>query len=142
MGHLLPVSRHAAMSRLIQGATIACFAVALAAAAGTPQPHAPLGLDGYMPVREENPLTTEKIEPGRRLFNDRRLPFKLRCASGVSRLQEPADGFDEQVEVAEVVLQHAVDPMAIDLQVLTNLGDRRLDDVSINHRCAPREHAF
>ncbi len=61
------------MSRLLQGATIACFAVAMAAATGTPQRHAPLGLDLYMPVPEENPLTVEKIEQGRRLFNDRRL---------------------------------------------------------------------
>ena len=33
----------------------------------------PLGLDLYMPVPEENPLTVEKIELGRRLFFDRRL---------------------------------------------------------------------
>jgi cytochrome c peroxidase len=33
----------------------------------------PLGLDLYMPVPEQNPLTVEKIELGRRLFNDRRL---------------------------------------------------------------------
>ena len=33
----------------------------------------PLGLDLYMPVPEANPLTAEKIELGRRLFNDRRL---------------------------------------------------------------------
>ena len=33
----------------------------------------PVGLDLYMPVPEENPLTVEKIELGRRLFNDRRL---------------------------------------------------------------------
>lgn len=33
----------------------------------------PLGLDLYMPVPEENPLTVEKLELGRRLFNDRRL---------------------------------------------------------------------
>jgi cytochrome c peroxidase len=33
----------------------------------------PLGLDLYMPVPEENPLTTEKIELGRRLFFERRL---------------------------------------------------------------------
>ncbi len=33
----------------------------------------PLGLDLYLPVPEENPLTTEKIELGRRLFFDRRL---------------------------------------------------------------------
>jgi cytochrome c peroxidase len=33
----------------------------------------PLGLDLYLPVPEDNPLTTEKIEQGRRLFFDRRL---------------------------------------------------------------------
>jgi cytochrome c peroxidase len=33
----------------------------------------PLGLDLYLPVPEENPLTAEKIERGRQLFNDRRL---------------------------------------------------------------------
>jgi cytochrome c peroxidase len=33
----------------------------------------PLGLDLYMPVPEENPVTAEKIELGRRLFFDRRL---------------------------------------------------------------------
>jgi len=33
----------------------------------------PLGLDLYLPVPEDNPLTAEKIELGRRLFNDRRL---------------------------------------------------------------------
>jgi cytochrome c peroxidase len=33
----------------------------------------PLGLDWYLPVPEENPITTQKIELGRRLFNDRRL---------------------------------------------------------------------
>ena len=33
----------------------------------------PLGLDLYMPVPEENPLTLEQIEQGRRLFFDRRL---------------------------------------------------------------------
>jgi cytochrome c peroxidase len=33
----------------------------------------PLGLDLYMPVPEDNPITNEKIELGRQLFNDRRL---------------------------------------------------------------------
>src|SRR5215468_4379956 len=33
----------------------------------------PLGLDLYMPVPEENPMTVEKIQQGRRLFFDRRL---------------------------------------------------------------------
>src|SRR3954463_8655704 len=33
----------------------------------------PLGLDLYLPAPEDNPLTAEKIELGRRLFFDRRL---------------------------------------------------------------------
>src|SRR5688572_16387986 len=33
----------------------------------------PLGLDLYMPVPDENPLTREKVELGRRLFRERRL---------------------------------------------------------------------
>src|SRR5262245_7992340 len=33
----------------------------------------PLGLDLYLPTPDDNPLTTEKIELGRRLFHDRRL---------------------------------------------------------------------
>jgi cytochrome c peroxidase len=43
----------------------------------------PLGLDLYMPVPEDNPLTIEKIELGRRLFNDRRLSRdgSVSCAS-------------------------------------------------------------
>ena len=32
----------------------------------------PLGLDRFLPVPEDNPLTAEKIELGRRLFFDRR----------------------------------------------------------------------
>jgi cytochrome c peroxidase len=43
----------------------------------------PLGLDLYMPIPEANPLTVEKIELGRRLFNDRRLSRDgtIACAS-------------------------------------------------------------
>src|SRR5437868_14040851 len=33
----------------------------------------PLGLDLYLPAPQDNPLTVEKIEVGRRLFFDRRL---------------------------------------------------------------------
>src|SRR5947207_1417438 len=33
----------------------------------------PLGLDLYMPVPDDNPLTAENIDLGRRLFFDRRL---------------------------------------------------------------------
>jgi cytochrome c peroxidase len=43
----------------------------------------PLGLDLYMPVPEDNPVTAEKVELGRRLFHDRRLSRdqSLSCAS-------------------------------------------------------------
>ncbi|MBI1874171.1 MAG: hypothetical protein HYS05_09825 [Acidobacteria bacterium] len=43
----------------------------------------PLGLDLCMPVPEDNPLTAEKIELGRRLFNDRRLSREgsISCSS-------------------------------------------------------------
>jgi cytochrome c peroxidase len=43
----------------------------------------PLGLDLYMPVPEENPVTVDKIRLGRRLFNDPRLSRdqSLSCAS-------------------------------------------------------------
>ncbi len=43
----------------------------------------PLGLDLYMPVPEDNPITGEKIDLGRRLFHDRRLSRdeSLSCAS-------------------------------------------------------------
>jgi len=43
----------------------------------------PLGLDLYMPVPEVNPLTVEKLELGRRLFNDPRLSRdgSIACAS-------------------------------------------------------------
>jgi cytochrome c peroxidase len=43
----------------------------------------PLGLDLYLPAPEDNPLTSEKIELGRRLFFDRRLSRdgSVACAS-------------------------------------------------------------
>src|SRR6266511_3662130 len=43
----------------------------------------PFGPDLYLPVPEDNPITSEKIEFGRRLFNDRRLSRdrSISCAS-------------------------------------------------------------
>jgi cytochrome c peroxidase len=40
----------------------------------------PLGLDLYMPVPEDNPITSQKVELGRRLFHDRRLSRDGRVA--------------------------------------------------------------
>jgi cytochrome c peroxidase len=54
----------------------------------------PLGLDLYMPVPEDNPLTVEKIELGRRLFNDRRLSRdgSIACSSCHDPERAFADG--------------------------------------------------
>jgi cytochrome c peroxidase len=58
----------------------------------------PLGLDLYMPVPDENPITTEKIELGRRLFNDPRLSRDgtIACAS----CHEPRRAFSVDRAVA------------------------------------------
>jgi cytochrome c peroxidase len=58
----------------------------------------PLGLDLYMPVPEDNPLTAEKIELGRRLFSDRRLSRdgSVSCAS----CHNPARAFSDRRAVA------------------------------------------
>ena len=43
----------------------------------------PLGLDAFLPVPDDNPLTAEKVALGRRLFNDKRLSRDetIACAS-------------------------------------------------------------
>jgi cytochrome c peroxidase len=53
----------------------------------------PLGLDLYMPVPEDNPLTAEKIAAGRRLFFDVRLSRSgsIACAS----CHDPARAFSD-----------------------------------------------
>jgi cytochrome c peroxidase len=58
----------------------------------------PLGLDVYLPVPEENPLTLEKIALGRRLFFDRRLSRdgSLSC----STCHDPERGFSDGRAVA------------------------------------------
>src|SRR5260221_14197620 len=61
----------------------------------------PLGLDLYLPVPEENPLTVEKIEQGRRLFFDRRLSRdgSIACSS----CHDPERAFSDGRAVAEGV---------------------------------------
>lgn len=58
----------------------------------------PLGLDLYMPVPEDNPITQEKIEIGRRLFFDRRLSRSgsIACAS----CHDPDRAFSDQRPLA------------------------------------------
>jgi cytochrome c peroxidase len=62
----------------------------------------PLGLDLYMPIPDANPLTVEKIDLGRRLFNDRRLSRDgtIACAS----CHDPARAFSVDRAVAPGVL--------------------------------------
>ena len=58
----------------------------------------PLGLDLYMPVPEDNPLTAEKIELGRQLFFDPRLSRTGLVACGTCH--QPARGFADGRPVA------------------------------------------
>lgn len=61
----------------------------------------PLGLDLYLPVPEDNPLTKDKVALGRRLFFDRRLSrdYTLSCAG----CHDPARGFTDGKAVSEGV---------------------------------------
>jgi len=54
----------------------------------------PLGLDLYLPAPETNPITDEKIELGRKLFNDRRLSRdgSISCASCHDEKRAFSDG--------------------------------------------------
>ena len=58
----------------------------------------PLGLDLYLPVPEDNPLTQQSIEQGRQLFFDRRLSRdgSISCAS----CHDPARAFSDGRPVA------------------------------------------
>ena len=57
-----------------------------------------LGLDLYLPVPEDNPLTAERIEQGRRLFSDRRLSRdgSIACVS----CHDPERAFSDNRDVA------------------------------------------
>jgi cytochrome c peroxidase len=59
----------------------------------------PLGLDLYMPVPEENPMTPEKIALGRRLFNDRRLSRDGSTACATCHDASNAFGDDRPIAV-------------------------------------------
>src|SRR5687768_4397014 len=57
--------------------------VAVMALASVRAGDVPLGLDVYMPIPDDNPITAPKIALGRRLFFDRRLSAdrSISCAS-------------------------------------------------------------
>ncbi|MBI4902760.1 MAG: cytochrome-c peroxidase [Acidobacteria bacterium] len=58
----------------------------------------PLGLDLYLPAPEDNPLTAEKIELGRRLFFDRRLSRD--GSTSCSTCHDPERAFSDDRAVA------------------------------------------
>lgn len=62
----------------------------------------PLGLDLYMPVPEENPLTAEKVQLGRQLFSESRLSRtgEISCQT----CHQPALGFTDGNTVAKGVM--------------------------------------
>ena len=62
----------------------------------------PLGLDLFMPVPEQNPLTPEKIALGRRLFFDRRLSADQSISC--STCHDPARGYADNRPVSAGVL--------------------------------------
>jgi cytochrome c peroxidase len=80
----------------------------LVAAAQAPEdksmgrPEIPLGLDLYMPIPEDNPLTAEKVALGRRLFFDSILSrdYTLACSSCHDPRRVFADGLSVAVGVA------------------------------------------
>jgi len=61
----------------------------------------PVGLDQYLPVPADNPLTAEKIALGRRLFNDRRLSRDRTAACASCHI--PARAFSDGRRVASGV---------------------------------------
>ena len=75
------------MKRLVTATFLAAVLLAVPAVAQTPPAslrlEIPLGLDLYMPVPEDNPLTPDKVALGRKLFSDPILSSdkSLSCAS-------------------------------------------------------------
>ena len=61
----------------------------------------PLGLDAYLPVPEDNPLTPRKVELGRRLFNDKQLSRDEKIAC--STCHDPKKHFTDEKPLAEGV---------------------------------------
>ena len=72
--------------------------VMLVAALGAAELPIPVGLDAYMPLPEENPLTREKVELGRKLFFDARLSRDqtVSCAT----CHDPKLAFADSLKVA------------------------------------------
>ena len=85
------------LSALVAGV----FAATLAALPAAERLDIPLGLDNYLPVPEDNPLTPEKVELGRRLFNEKQLSRDGTVAC--STCHDPKRNFTDDKPLAEGV---------------------------------------
>jgi cytochrome c peroxidase len=76
---------------------LAFFLLVALAPAGD-EPRVPLGLDLFMPVPEDNPLSPEKVSLGRKLFTDARLSRdgRISCAT----CHDPQRGFTDAKPVS------------------------------------------
>jgi cytochrome c peroxidase len=83
------------------GIVVAALGAGLAVAAERLE--IPLGLDAYLPIPEENPLTVEKVELGRRLFDDKRLSRDETVAC--STCHDPKKNFTDDKPLAEGVFE-------------------------------------
>lgn len=77
------------------------LAAALAVLPAAERLDIPLGLDNYLPVPEDNPLTREKVELGRRLFNEKQLSRDGTVAC--STCHDPKRNFTDDKPLAEGV---------------------------------------
>ena len=77
------------------------FAAAIAVLPAAERLDIPLGLDNYLPVPEDNPLTREKVELGRRLFNEKQLSRDGTVAC--STCHDPKRNFTDDKPLAEGV---------------------------------------
>ena len=77
------------------------FAATLTALPAAERLDIPLGLDNYLPVPEDNPLTREKVELGRRLFNEKQLSRDGTVAC--STCHDPKRNFTDDKPLAEGV---------------------------------------
>ena len=77
------------------------FAATLAALPAAERLDIPLGLDNYLPVPEGNPLTRERVELGRRLFNEKQLSRDGTVAC--STCHDPKRNFTDDKPLAEGV---------------------------------------
>ena len=77
------------------------FAAAIAVLPAAERLDIPLGLDNYLPVPEDNPLTREKVELGQRLFNEKQLSRDGTVAC--STCHDPKRNFTDDKPLAEGV---------------------------------------